>query len=151
MMNDIKNFVYVSDKLATGGQPTENQLREIAKAGYEVVINLGLTGTNYALPDESGLVELLGLKYVHVPVQWESPSKKALQQFIMRMEQLKGRNVFVHCAANYRVSCFLAIYRVAKLGWSKEEAMSELSRLWEPNEIWTSFIDNAIAKSGTDN
>lgn len=50
-MNDIKNFVYVSDKLATAGQPTENQLREIAKAGYDVVINLGLTGTNYALPD----------------------------------------------------------------------------------------------------
>jgi protein tyrosine phosphatase (PTP) superfamily phosphohydrolase (DUF442 family) len=74
-MNDIKNFVYISDRLATAGQPTEDQLREIAKAGYEVVINLGLTGTDYALPDESGLVELLGLKYVHIPVKWESPSR----------------------------------------------------------------------------
>jgi len=149
-MNDIKNFVYVSDKLAIAGQPTEDQLREIAKAGYEVVINLGLIGTNYALPDESGLVELLGLKYVHVPVQWESPSKEALKQFVHEMENSKDKKVFVHCAANYRVSCFLAIYRVAKLGWSKEEAMSELSRVWEPNEIWTSFINAAIAKSGTD-
>lgn len=115
-MNDIKNFVYISDRLATAGQPTEDQLREIAKAGYEVVINLGLTGTDYALPDESGLVELLGLKYVHVPVQWESPSKEALEQFVREMENYKDEKVFVHCAANYRVSCFLAIYRVAKLG-----------------------------------
>jgi protein tyrosine phosphatase (PTP) superfamily phosphohydrolase (DUF442 family) len=149
-MNDIKNFVYISDRLATAGQPTEDQLREIAKAGYEVVINLGLTGTDYALPDESGLVELLGLKYVHIPVKWESPSGEALEQFVREMENYNGEKIFVHCAANYRVSCFLAIYRVLKLGWSKEKALSELSRVWEPNETWSSFIEGVIARSGTD-
>ena len=61
-MNNIKNFVYVSDKLSTAVQPTENQLREIAKVGYEVVINLGLTSTYYYLPDEGGLVKSLGLE-----------------------------------------------------------------------------------------
>lgn len=83
-------------------------------------------------------------------MKWESPSKEALQQFIVKMEELKGKKVFVHCAANYRVSCFLAIYRAVKLGWSKEEALSELNRVWEPNETLSSFIHDAIAKGDTE-
>jgi hypothetical protein len=53
------------------------------------------------------------------------------------------KKVFVHCAANYRVSSFIPLYGQAKLGWSLEQANAHIRRLWEPNEVWTAFIEEA--------
>jgi len=41
-LDGIKNFIEVSGQLGTAGQPSEAQLREVADAGFEVVVNLGL-------------------------------------------------------------------------------------------------------------
>ena len=41
-IGEIKNFVEIGDLIATGGQPSESQLNDLASAGYRVVINLGL-------------------------------------------------------------------------------------------------------------
>ena len=53
----IRNFINVSPRLSTAGQPSEDQLRELAQAGIELVINLGLLDPRYCLPDEQGLVD----------------------------------------------------------------------------------------------
>lgn len=54
-VSEIKNFLEIDAALGTGGQPTERQLHELAREGYEVVINLGLLDPKYCLPDEAGL------------------------------------------------------------------------------------------------
>ena len=36
-IDEIKNFIPVSDRLGTAGQPSEAQLRDVAGAGFEVV------------------------------------------------------------------------------------------------------------------
>lgn len=46
-LTDIYNFVPVSDELATAGQPTEDQLLEVAREGFGVVVNLGLLDPRY--------------------------------------------------------------------------------------------------------
>ena len=38
-IEDIKNFVSVSAQLATAGQPSEQQVDELARAGFDVVEN----------------------------------------------------------------------------------------------------------------
>lgn len=73
---DIDNFRAIDATLTTSGQPTEDQLRAVADEGYEVVINLALHNhPRYSLPDEAGLVESLGMTYIHIPVQFEAPGE----------------------------------------------------------------------------
>jgi len=54
--------------------------------------------------------------------------------------------VFVHCAANLRVSAFIYLYRQIKQNWSEEEAKVDLEKIWTPNKIWTQFIEEVIKK-----
>jgi protein tyrosine phosphatase (PTP) superfamily phosphohydrolase (DUF442 family) len=140
-IREIRNHVALSDRLATGGQPTEKQLRLLAQAGFEVVINLGLMDPRYCLADEAGLVRSLGMAYHHIPVEFQAPQWSDFQQFLELMDRSKGKKVFAHCSANYRVSCFIALYGQARLGWSPEQGWAHIGLVWEPNETWTRFIE----------
>jgi len=142
-IEDIRNFLPVSEHLATGGQPSEEQIRELSAAGFEVVVNLGLLDPRYCLADEAGLVESLGLTYFHVPVDFKAPRSHDLETFFNVMDASRDKNVFVHCAANYRVSSFVALYGQAKLGWSAEDADAHIRRIWEPNDAWVEFIETS--------
>ena len=137
----IRNFIPVSERLATGGQPSEQQIRELTAAGFDVVVNLGLLDPRYCLADEAGLVESLGVAYFHIPVDFKAPRSEDLETFFNVMESSRGKHVFVHCAANYRVSSFVALYGQAKLGWSVEDADAHIRRVWEPNDVWVGFIE----------
>jgi hypothetical protein len=57
-IEDIYNFMQLSDRLATGGQPTIDQYPAIAAAGYSVVFNLALTDSPNALLDEASIALL---------------------------------------------------------------------------------------------
>jgi len=142
-IEDIRNFVLVSDDLATAGQPSEAQMKDVARAGFEIVVNLGLLDPRYCLADEAGLAESLGMTYRHVPVDFAAPRLEDLDQFFDVMQLSRGKKVFVHCAANYRVSSFVALYGEATLGWSTEEADAHIRRVWTPNDTWSNFIDAA--------
>lgn len=142
MLSDIYNFLQLEENLATSGQPSEAQLAEIAAAGYEVVINLGLAGAEYALPDEAASVRALGMEYVHLPVVWTAPTPRDLERFCALMESYQGRKLYVHCAANMRVSSFIALYRIRSLGWNRPAALADVHRIWQPDERWQDFIDS---------
>jgi len=81
---------------------------------------------------------------VHIPVEWESPTTSDLDRFIATMKKLRGKKIFVHCAANKRVSVFVAMYQILEQGWSREDAMAAVLDVWEPNEIWCRFIESVI-------
>jgi protein tyrosine phosphatase (PTP) superfamily phosphohydrolase (DUF442 family) len=139
----IKNYVALSEELATGGQPSEEHIRELAQAGVTCIINLGLLDPRYCLADEAGLVHSLGVEYYHIPVDFQAPTMEDLTQFCTVMQAAVGKRVFVHCAANYRVSSFVSLYGQATLGWSQAQAEAHIRRLWEPNEVWAAFIERA--------
>ena len=142
-LDEIKNFIAVSDDLGTAGQPTETQLRDVAAAGFEVVVNLGLLDPRYCLADEAGTVQSLGLEYHHIPVDFNAPQAGDLRQFLDAMDAARGKQVFVHCAANYRVSAFVAIYGETRLGWTREHADAHIRKVWEPNATWARFLADA--------
>lgn len=137
---DIKNFLVIDERLASSGQPTEQQLAEVAAAGYSAVINLGLLDPRYCLTDEAAVCSALGLRYRHIPVAFEAPVVADFEAFLRAMEELSPDRVLVHCAANYRVSSFLALYAELRLGWSRQRA-DELARSqWQPNPVWLGFL-----------
>jgi protein tyrosine phosphatase (PTP) superfamily phosphohydrolase (DUF442 family) len=144
----ILNFLAISDTLGTAGQPAREQFADIAAAGYEVVINLAMPDSTGALADEAGLVAAHGMAYVHIPVVWERPTLADLARFFDEMEARRGARVFVHCALNMRVSCFVYLYRVIRLGVPPEEAARAMARIWQPDAVWRAFIDRSLAHYG---
>jgi protein tyrosine phosphatase (PTP) superfamily phosphohydrolase (DUF442 family) len=142
---DVYNYIRVSERIATGGQPSEGQLAAIANAGCTTVINLGLHGADYALPDERGLVESLGMEYIHIPVLWDRPTRADLAQFCETMATYEDRDIFVHCAANKRVSAFIALDRVIRQGWPTHEALKGMDALTFP-QVWQAFIDDVLSE-----
>jgi protein tyrosine phosphatase (PTP) superfamily phosphohydrolase (DUF442 family) len=139
-VESIYNFLALSDALGTAGQPTQEQFLAIQKAGYQIVINLALTDSPNALPQEKELVESQGMEYVHIPVVWEQPEVEDALKFFRAMNTNSDKKIFVHCAANKRVSAFIYLYRTLHRGISQEEAKKDLHKLWIPNELWSSFI-----------
>lgn len=144
-LKSIKNFYEISENLGTAGQPTAEQFAHIAEAGYEYDINLDSAA---AVIEEDKLVAENGLGYFHIPVIWKEPKQSDLDLFFDVMDILKGKKVFVHCAANARVSAFVYLYRICRLGVDPETAKKDLNALWEPDGVWLEFIDKAIARLG---
>ena len=142
----IFNFKMLPEGIATSGQPTENELFQIAEDGYEVVINLGLSDAEYSVSNEEQILQSMGIKYIHIPVEFGSPKIEEYQEFVSVLNKNKKSKVLVHCAANKRVSAFIAIYRILSLGWEKEKAIRELERIWKPNKIWESFIEEQLTR-----
>lgn len=143
-MEDIYNYLKISDSIATSGQPTKEQLPAIKDSGYQTVVNLALPTSTNALPDEKQVVENLGMQYVHIPVVWENPTLEDLEQFFSVMKANADQKIFVHCAANMRVSAFMYLYRRIHDRMSDEEAKKYLSQIWQPNEIWQKFIAQVL-------
>ena len=147
-VGEIYNYREAAPDLATSGQPREDQLAAIAEAGYDVVINLALhDDPRYSLQDEASSVQKLGLDYIHIPVPFGAPTESDLVKFFDAMDRHKHHRVWVHCAANKRVTAFLALYRRLREGWSEERAFALLREIWQPDEVWSEFIASQLGKS----
>ncbi len=146
MLEDIRNFLRLSDHLLSSGMPSAEQLAEVAEAGVQVVINLALPTSEDALKGEDKIVEALGMEYVNVPVEWDNPTLENLTDFTHAMEAHRGKSILVHCQANYRATGFITLYRVNSLGWKKENAFKDLRRIWNPAEypVWEKFIEENL-------
>ena len=151
-MKDIYNYFYLDERLSSSGMPTAEQMKEISEAGMNVVINLALTTSPGALPEEDKVVESLGMKYIHIPVEWNNPTEQNLEDFFRAMEMCADDKVHVHCQANYRVSAFIMLYRVLRLGWKREEAIPVMEKMWNPEDfpVWQSFIEGMLNSSRED-
>ncbi|HEY8084701.1 MAG TPA: protein tyrosine phosphatase family protein [Methylophilaceae bacterium] len=146
-LSGIYHYRAVDDQLATSGQPTEAQLESIAAAGYTTVINLALhDDPRYSLPDEPATLHALGVAYEHIPVAFSAPTEFDLQAFFTAMKEHADEKIWIHCAANMRVSVFLGLYRVIERGWEQEKAFALMHDLWKPDRVWWSFIVDMLLK-----
>jgi uncharacterized protein (TIGR01244 family) len=145
-VKDIYNYQFLNERLASSGMPTAEQMKEVAEAGTQVVINLAPATVKDALPNEEWLVQSLGMEYVHIPVEWNNPTQQNLEDFFSAMDEHKEEKVLVHCQANYRASSFVMLYRVLKLGWKKEEAIPVMEKMWNPEDFpaWGKFVEENL-------
>lgn len=135
----IFNYLPISNKIATAGQPHETQFPAIKDAGFKKIINLAPHQAENAIENEEGIVSDLGLEYIHIPVDFKAPSEADYQRFCHELS-IASDKVFVHCAANMRVSAFMYRYRVEELGIDKEIARKDLEKMWKPFGAWAELI-----------
>jgi protein tyrosine phosphatase (PTP) superfamily phosphohydrolase (DUF442 family) len=141
---DAENIHQVFDWLWTSGQLSEKDIASLTELGIEAVINLALPTSSNALSGEAEFVTRHGIAYIHIPVTWEHPELHLLIQFFGTLKAFEGRNVWVHCAKNMRVSVFIYLYRRLCLQESEEASVHPMQEVWVPNETWQTFIDNAL-------
>ena len=139
---EIRNYRQVNENLITGGQPSAEQLQAVAAEGFMVVINLATINPRYSLLDEEGLVRSLRMTYYHIPVAWDNPRESDFAAFEAVMGQLGGRKTLIHCAANFRVTAFYALYALKNLGWSESSADAFMASVWSGSDhpVWQRFI-----------
>ncbi len=143
----ILNYRKVDDQLITGGQPSAEQLRDAAAEGIANVINLAPHDPRYALDDEVGLVQSLGMRYFHIPVAWDNPTTADFAAFEQVMQARPEGKTLIHCAANFRATAFYTLYAQKHLGWSAERAETVRASVWEDSNypIWEAFIKDIRA------
>lgn len=129
------------ERLWTSGQPDAGQLAAAAGQGIRCVVNLALPSSPKALPDERAVVEAAGMEYVHIPVLFDQPTEADYLRLESELDQRSGQPVLVHCARNFRVSAFVAVYRVRRQGWTRENALRDLETFWKPEPAWAALLD----------
>jgi protein tyrosine phosphatase (PTP) superfamily phosphohydrolase (DUF442 family) len=143
-MRSIYNFRKISEQLSCSGQPTEEQLKQLADDKYMVIVNLGLLNTKYSLPHEDELVESLGMDYHHIPVLFDNPQISELADFINYMDGHSGKKTIVHCAANYRASVFTGLYLFAAAKLDEKEMQEFIEDVWQPDAVWQQFLEEGL-------
>jgi protein tyrosine phosphatase (PTP) superfamily phosphohydrolase (DUF442 family) len=148
-MKDIYHYQFLDENLSSSGMPTAEQMKEVAEAGVQLVINLAPHDVPKAIHDEAGLANSLGMDYINIPVTWRAPEAEALTRFMDEMDAHAGKKILVHCEANYRASAFVMLYRVLRLGWNKADAIPVMEKMWNPEDfpVWEQFIENALKRN----
>lgn len=147
-LEDIRAFLWIDDHLATSGMPRPEHFAAMRAAGFETVINLALPTSDSALPNEGELVSAQGMAYVHIPVKFDAPQSSDFERFTRMMDACAGQRVWVHCAANMRVSAFVFLDRLRRGNTGRAEAERALKRIWKPDGVWGEFVNLRLAELG---
>ncbi len=126
----ISTFAQVESTIACGGSTTPEAIKEIKRMGFRTVVNLRLASEAGALVDEEGaIVRSLGMKYVHLPFNIQSPDPKLIDNFMAAVAGPENTPAYVHCAAGGRAAALWMIKRVKADGWTQERALVEANAL----------------------
>jgi len=118
----VPNLHKVSDTLYRSAQPSTEGMKELKKMGIATVINLRSFNSDR---DEIGST---GLAYEHLYMKAWHPEEKEIIRFLQIVTNPKRAPILVHCQHGAdRTGTMSAIYRVVVQGWSKEEAINEMT------------------------
>jgi len=121
-MQSIVNYVEVSPLLATGGQPDQSGVKQLADKGYKAIINVRTSGEEFDQAGEEKQALELGLRYYMVPVGPRKLQEEQALAFNTLLSSLKGQKVYVHCRSGSRVVGLMVIYYALQEGMSTDKA-----------------------------
>ena len=140
-LSKVFNYHNIDDLFATSGQPNAYQLRLIAQNGYEAVINLAPNSVfEGSVINEAEILTANKVKYIHIPVNFNKPKDEDFLKFVNCLEENKDKKIWIHCAANMRVSAFVYKYRRDILKLEDSEIIEDMNLIWSPNNVWSSFL-----------
>lgn len=137
------NLHRVSQGLYRSAQPSAQGMENLKKLGIRTVVNLR---TFHSDRDEIGAA---GLNYIRIPMQAWYPERQDAVRFLNIVSDTSMTPVLVHCQHGAdRTGAMVAVYRVAVQGWSKQEALLEMTRggygyhrVWRNLPVWLKKLD----------
>ena len=133
----VPNLHKVSDDLYRGAQPTDEGMAALHKMGIKTIVNLR---SFHSDRDEIGD---LPLGYEHITMKTWHAEDKEVVRFLRIVGDEGRRPVFVHCQRGAdRTGTMCAIYRIFVQGWSKDDAIAEMTEGgFGFYEGWQNLID----------
>lgn len=120
----IPNYYRLRDDIATAGQPTDEALADIQKAGFKAVLNLR-TEREGSL-EEKPKVEALGMAYYNIPINGrEGYSPEIVETFEKILADNDNRPLLIHCASSNRVGGLWFVHQVLHNGVDETAALAE--------------------------
>ena len=114
---------YVEDHYA-GGQPSPEQLAELARAGVRTVVNLR-GPAEAAGYDEAAEASRLGLRYVSMPIAGAGDlDRERVREFGRVLDEARREGgVLIHCASANRVGAMVALDEALNRGRPLADAL----------------------------
>jgi protein tyrosine phosphatase (PTP) superfamily phosphohydrolase (DUF442 family) len=142
-LKGVPNLYRVSENLYRGDQPSLEGMRNLKALGLKTIINLR---SFHSDRDEIGAT---GLAYEHLYMQAWHPEVEDVVRFLKIVTDPRRAPVFVHCQHGAdRTGTVIAVYRIAVQGWSKAEAIREMTgggfgfhRIWGNLPRWIQNLD----------
>lgn len=120
----VANFGEVTPQLYRGAQPSKQGFENLAKMGIGIVVDLRDGGQSKWEEEE---VTAAGMKFVSIPWECSHPKDDYFVKFLAILRDNPDKKVFVHCHAGVdRTGMMIASYRMAKQGWTSDEALHEM-------------------------
>jgi len=117
------NLHKVSDDLYRGAQPTAEGFQALQQLGIRTVVDLR------AFHDDKAELGGLPLQYVHISSHAWNAEDEDVVAFLRVAADKAHAPVFVHCQHGAdRTGLMAAAYRIVIQGWTKEEAMMEMTQ-----------------------
>ena len=148
-LEGVTNLHKISDELFRSAQPTAAGMKNLKEIGIETVINLRSFNSDR---EEIGLT---GLAYEHIYMKAWHPEEKEIIRFLQIVSNPKRTPILVHCQHGAdRTGTMSAIYRIAIQGWTKKEAIREMTEggfgfhsVWTNLPPWIDDLDiNSLKK-----
>lgn len=137
----IPTFSVIHEHLFSSAQPSIEQLKLIKEYGCSTVINLALSNAPNHIENEDRICLDLGLNYIHIPIDWDTPSAEQCLLVLDLIDHLvQNEIVWIHCTKNDRSSCLMYVYRQFYMNMDMPTSQDLLHEIWEPNETWTGLI-----------
>ena len=139
----VPNLHKVSDFLYRSAQPTAEGMRNLKQKGIETVVNLR---SFHSDRKEIGNTDL---GYEHIYMKAWHPEVKEVVRFLQIVNTPKRTPVLVHCQHGAdRTGTMCALYRIAVQGWTKEDAIREMTdggfgfhEIWQHLPGWIKELD----------
>ncbi len=107
---------------ATGGQPTEQQLKAFKAAGGQVVVD----NRDPMEPrpfDEPATVHAAGLEYISLPIVHGAVTTEIMKSMYQTLKRLEGKKALLHCSSGNRTAAALIPYMMIEKKMEQEDAV----------------------------
>ena len=124
----VPNACQALPTVVTGGQPTPEQLKDLASTGSTIVVDMREPMEPRGF-DEPALVRELGMEYKLIPVGPHTMSDTTLATLRSTLAGAGERTVFIHCGSGNRVGGALIPVLMLDQGLEEEDAVDAAMRV----------------------
>lgn len=142
-LEGLPNLHKVSDDLYRSAQPTALGMQNLTNLGIKTVINLR------TFHSDEGEMAGVPINRVHIWMKTWHAEREDVLRFLQIVTVPTNTPVLVHCQHGAdRTGLMCAMYRIVVQGWSKEDALQEMTKgdfgfheMWSNLPKWIDKVD----------